>query len=48
MNVSGNEEVRDYDSTAADKNKISNSSSSPEGKGTVLKTDKVLEALIFT
>ncbi|GMY19010.1 hypothetical protein FCV25MIE_14249 [Fagus crenata] len=46
MNVSGNEEVREYDSTAADKNKISISSSSPEGKGTVLKTDKPANAIV--
>lgn len=48
LNVSGNEEVRQYDSTAADKNKTLNSSSSPEGKGNVPKIDEVLEALFFT
>ncbi|KAK4580733.1 hypothetical protein RGQ29_024400 [Quercus rubra] len=46
LNVSGNEEVRQYDSTAADKNKTLNSSSSPEGKGNVPKTDEPANAIV--
>ncbi|KAF3951367.1 hypothetical protein CMV_022972 [Castanea mollissima] len=46
LNVSENEEVRQYDSTAADQNKTLNSSSSPEGKGNVPKTDEPANAIV--
>jgi hypothetical protein len=48
LNVSGNEEVREYNSAATDKMKILNSSSNPEAVGNLPKTDKVQEALFFT
>ncbi|XP_030926991.1 uncharacterized protein LOC115953476 isoform X2 [Quercus lobata] len=45
LNVCGNE-VRQYDSTAADKNKTLNSSSSPEGKENIPKTDEPANAIV--
>uniref|UniRef100_A0A7N2M212 Uncharacterized protein n=1 Tax=Quercus lobata TaxID=97700 RepID=A0A7N2M212_QUELO len=46
LNVGGNEEVRQYDSTAADKNKTLKSSLSTEGKGNVPKTYEPANAIV--